>query len=132
MEDKVQKHEMLYRAIKRSKPEWLDDEGQATSYMFKDENGNSVDRDDKRSLEEIIQFMNNGVFKKRLKGVVEINAGVCMEIGTSVEPDPSDSNPYHANIFIDKDETVGNIQALMLADASKVVYMDPVMKWVIL
>ena len=62
---------------------------------------------------------------------MEINAGVCMEIGTSVEPDPSESNPYHANIIIDEDEALGNVQALMLADASKVVYMDSVMKWVI-
>ena len=67
MEDKVQKHEMLYRAIKRSKPEWLDGNGQATSYMYKDENGNSVDRDGKRSLGEIVQFINDGVFKKDLK-----------------------------------------------------------------
>lgn len=41
--------------------------------MYKDENGNSVDRDGKRSLDEIVQFMNDGVFKKRLEGVVEID-----------------------------------------------------------
>lgn len=73
MDTKVQKHEMLYRAIKRSKPEWLDDDGQATSYMFKDKNGNSVDRDDSRPLDEIIQFMNDGVFKKRLTKYVDFH-----------------------------------------------------------
>lgn len=130
MEDKVQKEEMLYRAIKRSKPEWLNDEGRPASYMFKDENGNSVDRDDNRPLIEIIQFMSDGVFKKRLKGVVEINAGKCMKIGTFVEASPTESNPYHANIVIDNNEVIGNLQALLLADASKVVYMNPIMKWI--
>lgn len=132
MDDKIQKHEMLYRAIKRSKPEWLDDSGQPTSYMFKDERGNSVDRDDERTLDEIVRFMDSGVFRNRLKGVVELNAGTCMEIGASVKSDASESNPYHANIFIDQDEVIGNLQALMLADASKVVYLNPVMKWVII
>lgn len=97
MEEKIQKTEMLYRAIKRSKPDWLDYNGKPTASMYKDEGGNSVDRDDNRTIEEVVYFMENGIFKNRLKGVIEISAGSCMDIGAIVVPDPKDYNPYHAN-----------------------------------
>ena len=126
MKDKIESTEDLYRAIKRSKPSWLDDDGKPTSAMFKDIGGNSVDRDDKRELNEIIRFMDEGIFKRRLKGVVRINAGDCMNepICAKVEAAPSETNPYHANIYID-----GLVQALMLADSSEVVYLDTTMEW---
>lgn len=129
MKDKIEKQEMLYRAIKRSRPDWLE-KGKPTSGMFKDENGNSVDRDDNRSIEEIVQFMRNTTFGKRLKGVVELNAGDCMNIGTKVVAAKTEKNPYHANIFLDDDEKIGTLQALMLADVSVVVYENPEIKWV--
>jgi hypothetical protein len=68
MDNKIQKTENLYRAIKRSKPDWLDKEGKITSAMYKDEKGNSVDRDAQRELSDIVEFMNTGTFKNRLKG----------------------------------------------------------------
>lgn len=129
MKDKIEKQEMLYRAIKRSRPDWLE-KGKPTPAMFKDEKGNSVDRDDNRSIEEIVQFMRNTIFGKRLKGVVELNAGDCMNIGTKVVAAKTEKNPYHANIFLDDDEKIGTLQALMLADVSVVVYEDPEIKWV--
>ena len=129
MKDKIEKQEMLYRAIKRSRPDWLE-KGKPTPVMFKDEKGNSVDRDDNRSIEEIVQFMRDTTFGKRLKGVVELNAGDCMNIGTKVVAAKTEKNPYHANIFLDDDEKMGTLQALMLADVSVVVYEDPEIKWV--
>ena len=132
MESKIESTEELYRAVKRSKPDWLDNCGKPTPAMFKDANGNSVDRDGKRTLEEIINFMNEGIFKNRLKGVVKINAGVCMEepIQAKVEAAPSEENPYHANIFVDEDAEKSALQALMLADNSEVVYTNPEMEWI--
>jgi ABC-type antimicrobial peptide transport system permease subunit len=132
MDNKIQKTENLYRAIKRSKPDWLDKEGKITSAMYKDEKGNSVDRDAQRELSEIVEFMNTGTFKNRLKGVVMINAGICMEppIGAIVEAAPTDNNPYHANIFIDSNPKIGSLQALMLADNSEIVYENKSMNWV--
>lgn len=133
MENKIENTEDLYRAIKRSKPDWLDNNGNPTSAMFKDANGNSVDRDDDRELEKIIEFMDNGTFKKRLKGVVKINAGICMEepIYAKVEAAPTEPNPYHANIFTDEvDEKRAALQALMLADKCEVVYINESMDWV--
>lgn len=129
MKDKIEKQEMLYRAIKRSRPDWLE-KGKPMPVMFKDEKGNSVDRDDNRSIEEIVQFMRDTTFGKRLKGVVELNAGDCMNIGTKVVAAKTEKNPYHANIFLDDDEKMGTLQALMLADVSVVVYEDPEIKWV--
>ena len=55
LSEKISEEEELFRAIKRSKPSWLDG-GKPVSAMFKD-NGNSVDRDGKRTLEDIICFM---------------------------------------------------------------------------
>jgi hypothetical protein len=134
MEDKIKGEENLYRAIKRSKRDWLDANGKPTSVMFKDENGNSVDRDAGREMNDIIRFMKQGVFKKRLKGVVRVNAGKCMEppIQAIVKAAPSNENPYHANIYIDKNKQIGQLQAFMLADSSEVVYEDKSMDWVYL
>lgn len=128
MEDKIETQEMLYRAIKRSRPDWLD-KGKPTPVMFKDEKGNSVDRGDNRSIEEIVQFMRNITFGKRLKGIVRLNAGDCINIGAKVIAAKTERNPYHANIFLDDDEQIGALQALMLADVSMVVYEDPEIKW---
>lgn len=133
MEKKIQKNEMLYRAIKRSKPDWLES-GKPTSAMFKDQKGNSVDRDAQRKLDDIINFMNEGVFKNRLKGIVELNAGECMDepINAVVKAAPTEANPYHANIFIADDEQKGSLQALMLADISRVVHINEAVNWVYL
>lgn len=129
MREKIQENEMLYRAIKRSKPDWLEN-GRPSSVMFKDKNGNSVDRGDNRSLDSIVLFMMAVTFGRRLKGVIELNAGECMRIGVKVKAAPTDNNPYHANIFIDDDEQKGTLQALMLADISKVVYINREVDWV--
>lgn len=132
MDSKIEECENLYRAIKRSKPDWLDNNGKPTSAMYKDSDGNSVDRGDNRKISDVVDFMNNGVFKNRLKGVVQINAGICMKapILAEVKAAPTEANPYHANIFIDKDEQKGALQALMLADHSIVVYQNNDMKWI--
>lgn len=132
MENKIHEDENLFRAIKRSKPDWMDNFGKPTPAMYKDKGGNSVDRDDKRDENEIIEFMENGIFKGRLKGVVKVNAGKCMKapILARVAADPKDNNPYHANIFIDEDEKRSSLQALMLADSSVVVYLNESMNWV--
>lgn len=131
MNSKIEKHEMLYRAIKRSRPDWLES-GKPTSAMFKDKDGNSVDRGDNRSLENIVHFMRKTTFGKRLKGVVKLNAGDCMEIGVKVIAAETEFNPYHANIFVDDNEETGSLQALMLADISNVVYEDTKINWVCL
>ena len=61
----IQGHEQLYRAVKRSRPDWLDGNNIPTSAMFKDSNGVSVDRDGGREEPEIV-----------IKGIGEKNAKI--------------------------------------------------------
>lgn len=130
MEKKINRDEKLYRAVKRSKPDWLTN-GKPMPNMFKDEGGNSVDRDGKRDLDEIISFMKEVTFdNKRLKAVVELSAKQCIEADTIVEASPTKINPYHANIILSDDEKISSLQALILADSCKLVFSDDKMPWV--
>lgn len=55
MEETVQRNEMLYRVIKRSQPDSMDEKGRPTSALFKQDNGVSVDRDGSRNEKIIIK-----------------------------------------------------------------------------
>ena len=126
----IKVHEQLYRAVKRSKPDWLDGNNHPTSAMFKDAGGVSVDRDGTRGEAEIINFMCNISLPKRVKGIVRLSASECFSAGTKVESAPSEVNQYHANIFLDShDIHIQNIQALKLARASKLVFFDETKEW---
>ena len=121
--------EKLYRAIKRSKPSWLDG-GRPTSAMYKDDGGNSANRDGNRELGQIIDFMKNGNLSGRVKGIVRIAAEDCYGVGTAITADPSVNNPYHVNIWLNTDkENLQNLRALQLADKSQIVYFDDSIKW---
>lgn len=126
----IQAYEQLYRAVKRSKPDWLDSKNRPTSAMFKDANGVSVDRDDKREESEIVSFMCEFSLPKRVKGIVRLAVSECFSAGTKVEAAPSEVNPYHANIFLDySDIRRQNIQALKLARASSLIFFDATKEW---
>ena len=129
--DIVKENELLYRAIKRSKKDCLAGK-RITPALFKYEKGGiSVDRNVNRQRTEVIEFMrNNPRLYNRVKGVAELSVTDCKRLGTSVIADPSDENPYHANIFLDEnDEFKQNIQALGLADACKLVFYNEEMQW---
>lgn len=127
----IQNEERLYRAIKRSKPDCIKN-GKVTSALYKYEKcGISVDRDGGRELGAIIVFLQKGALSPRVKGIAEISARECYNAGTEIIAAESLDNPYHANIFTDKEnEQRQNIQALQLADASRIVFMDENMEWI--
>ena len=130
LNEKIQESEDLYRAVKRSRPDWLDGNNIPTSAMFKDNNGVSVDRDGGRNVAEIIRFMCDVSFSKRVKGIVRLSAGECFLSGCEVKAAPSEINPYHANIWLDvSDIRRQNIQALKLARASKLIFFDETKEW---
>lgn len=130
LSEKIQESEELYRAVKRSKPDWLDGRNIPTSAMFKEANGVSVDRDGGRNEPEIIRFMCDVSFPKRLKGIIKISAEECFLSGCEVKAAPSENNPYHANIFLEaSDMRRKNIQALKLAKASKLIFFDKTKEW---
>ncbi len=129
MEETVQRNELLYRVIKRSQPDSMNEKGRPTSALFKQENGVSVDRDGERSEDVIIETFKER-FDKRFKGLVKVGADICIENDIVVIPETS-SNIYHAEIFenVNKDP-LGQLKALILADQSEVVIYEPEVKWV--
>ncbi len=117
--------EKLYRVIKRSRPDCLSDSGCISQALFKDIDGISVDRDGGRIEDEIIDFILNITFKRRTRGICMVTSDYCMKIGADVIPEPSDINPFHANIWLDsQNENNRNLQALKLADACKLIYSN--------
>ena len=129
MEATVQRNEVLYRMIKRSQPDAMDEDGHPTSALFKQENGVSVDRDGGREEEEIIKKFKDR-FDKRFKGLVRVGAEVCIDNNMAVIPETS-NNIYHAEIFDNEDKApLGNLKALILADSSEVVIYETQVNWI--
>lgn len=129
MEETVQRNELLYRVIKRSQPDSMDENGRPTSALFKQDNGVSVDRDGDRGEEVIIKTFKNR-FDKRFKGLVKVGANICIDHNMAVIPETS-SNIYHAEIFENTDkDPLGQLNALILADSSEVVTYEPEVNWV--
>lgn len=129
MEETVQRNELLYRVVKRSQPDSMDEKGRPTSALFKQDNGVSVDRDGNRNEEVIIKTFKER-FDRRFKGLVKVGANVCIDNGMAVIPETS-SNIYHAEIFENEDKVpLGQLKALILADSSDIVVYEPEVKWV--
>ncbi len=128
MEETVQRNELLYRVIKRSQPNSMDENGRPTSALFKQDNGVSVDRDGDRSEDTIIKKFKER-FDIRFKGLVRVGADVCIDNSMAVIPETS-SNIYHAEIFENEDKVpLGQLNALILADNSEVVVYESEVKW---
>lgn len=129
MEETVQRNEMLYRVIKRSQPDTMDNDGHPTSALFKQEDGVSVDRDGERDEQDIIRAFKDR-FGKRYKGLVRVGANICIDNNMAVIPETS-SNIYHAEIFENLErDPLGQLKALILADKSEVVTCEPEVDWV--
>ena len=129
MEEAVQRNEMLYRVIKRSQPDTMDNDGHPTSALFKQEDGVSVDRDGERDEQDIIRAFKER-FGKRYKGLVRVGANICIDNNMAVIPETS-SNIYHAEIFENLErDPLGQLKALILADKSEVVTYEPEVDWV--
>ncbi|BDZ77062.1 hypothetical protein [Claveliimonas bilis] len=128
METVVQREEILYRVIKRSQPDTVDNNGHPTSALFKQEDGVSVDRDGERRESTIIETFKNR-FEKRFKGLVKVQASVCIDNAMAVIPETK-SNIYHAEIFENTNkEPLTQLKALILADSSEMVVYDSSVEW---
>lgn len=129
MEETVQKNERLYRVIKRSQPDSMNENGRPTSALFKQDNGVSVDRDGERREEVIIKTFKDR-FEKRFKGLVRVGADVCIDNKMAVILETT-SNIYHAEIFENRNkDPLGQLKALILADNSEVIVYEQDVKWV--
>lgn len=128
MEAVVQRSEILYRVIKRSQPDTIDERGCPTSALFKQEDGVSVDRDGNRVESEIVETFKSR-FDKRFKGLVKVQANVCLDNNMAVIPETT-NNIYHAEIFENEmKEPLSQLKALILADESKMVVYDSNVEW---
>ena len=127
--DVVEGSESLYRVVKRSRPDCITANRKVSPALYKDSNGVSVDRDGGRSEEEIVRFITEVTFPRRAKAIASLLVSTCYGVGSRVEAKPSETNPYHANIYLDSDEEKGNLQALQLADASQVIYFNEDVEW---
>ncbi len=126
MDKTIGRSEILYRVVKRSRPDTLDEHGKPTSALFKDDNGVSVDRDGGRSEPEVVDRFKN-FFGQRFKGLVRVGADVCIDNNMAVISDVG----YHAEIFDDFQKTpLSQLKALILADSCEVVTFENNIAWV--
>ncbi len=129
MEAIVQRNEVLYRVIKRSQPDSMDENNQPTSALFKQDNGVSVDRDGDREESTIIETFKDR-FEKRFKGLVKVKAHICLDNGMAVIPETK-NNIYHAEIFENEEKIpLSQLKALILSDNAEVVVYESGVKWV--
>ena len=119
----------LNRVIKRNAFQAIDKNGNITSALFKQVNGVSVSRDGNRKEEEIVEKL-KGQFGKRFKGLAKLKAKICLNNRMAVIPEVQDDK-YHASIYenVNK-EPLSDINALILADNSKIVCYDKNVEWV--
>ncbi len=96
--EKVEDFEVLFRAVKRINPGFFDEKGNPLPALFLKEVGISVDRDGGRKDDEVVEGFKR-FFADRYRGTVKFKAEDCSKAGVYVEPDPSDGNPYHAQIY---------------------------------
>lgn len=127
--DKIVTHnEILYRAVKRSQPDAISEDGSPTSALFKQDNGVSVDRDGGRVEEEIIETF-KARFTTRFKGLFRVGADICIDHSMAVIP-ADKTNEYHAEIFDDFDKTpLSQLNALILADSAQIVTYCSNVQW---
>ena len=91
--------------------------------------GICVDRHGGREETAIIEHMKS-YFKGRLKGAVRVFASVCFDIGAQVDSAASESNPYHANIWLDmKDRKREMLQAYYIVQHAELAYIDDNIQW---
>lgn len=123
--------EEYYRAIKRSQPNCIDEKkNKPTSAFFKDKNGVSMDKKADRTKDMVIDALKNKL-SKRFKGIVVLNENdILLRAEAYIHPAPSKDDPYHVELYqnSNKDE-ISNIQALILADLSKILFINDEPKW---
>ena len=118
----------------RNKPNFIKSGG-FSSALFKDSKGVSVNKDHRRTEEEIIEdeirlhnFYNNentaGFYsdEKKLKAIVSIDKEICEQKNIKVLDDPLEENPHHALLQKSENEiTLTSSQAKALARNARII-----------
>ena len=122
MKPEIGREERLFRAVFPSIV-WDEEHNRPSSALFKDKRGVSVDRDGGRTEEEVVSRFQDRFGVEKVKAVVYVEAGFCMDIGAHLVYCPSRRNPYHAEIHDSPSKTMlSNAKARKLALHCAVVY----------
>lgn len=123
--------EKYYRAIKRSQPNCINEkENKPTSAFFKDRNGVSMDKKAERTEDMVIDALKKKL-SNRFKGIVVLEENAILKRAEAyIHPAPSNDDPYHVELYQNKrKEEISNIQALILADLSKILFINDNPPW---
>lgn len=121
---------VLFRAVKRSKPDCLDSDGKPSSALFKEPQV-SADTDGGRPDEQILEAF-QAHFPGRLKALTSFQAALCQDYGITINPAPEHGNPYHEVLTDGDNDMLTSLQAKILADHAEVIFYDENVKWVYL
>ena len=120
-------HDDLFRRLS-SKPQFIDENGNPASSIFKDSRGVSVNLAGNRSLEMIIEaeqmFFNkyNRDSSIWLRAILKVTMQVCNDAGVIVRKDPLPDNANHALILGSVDcVQLNKKQARYLAKNSEII-----------
>lgn len=115
----IQEEEMLHRAIKPKALFWNEKTGKATSALFKDSKGVSVDIRNNRTEEQVKIFLQSQF--PDLKGEARLIAKQCRDKNCRVEFDPIENNENHALILGEVNIKLTSSQAKYLSKNCTVV-----------
>lgn len=89
-----------------------------------------MDRDGLRTDKNIICTF-KGRLQNRFKGLVKLDADICLDNEIAVIPEPSNDNPYHAALYDDctKNE-LSALKSKIIADAAELIAWDESVEWV--
>jgi len=88
--------ESIYRAVKNIPSNWKGDEDRPTSANFKDSKGVSINIRKNRTSKDAICYLLNDLSSDSYNRVLVLKEDTCIRIETKIEPDPSDTNEFHA------------------------------------
>ncbi len=123
MDNAFDTNEKLYRAVfPPSKfPNFWKKNGKISSAALKKNEGLSVERDDFRPSEEVINSMRE-VFDG---SIVSIKVGQCYDVGALVKYCPSKRSKYHSEIHRNEETArLTDSQAKRLADLAEIEYNE--------
>jgi hypothetical protein len=119
--DFIEDHELLYRAVPKFPKFWKNDNKSVSSALFKNCNGVSVDRDGKRTEDNICSLL-----QKRIANsiaVAKLIASEARQVDVYLHPKPSKSNHFHAEIHESRNHIlISNSKAKKLSNLVKLIW----------
>ena len=125
MDKIIRDDEVLYRAVKLSATATFVND-RPTPVLFFDPKGVSVNRENNRTLEQILSLFSEK-FKRydKVKAIVSLTAEICRKIGTKPIVKHAKKDETHAEIHhTEKEIVIPNEKCLLLARSCTVCYID--------